>query len=91
MAEAFSEKYIVVKEKYVGHEQKKKTRLRIKRIETKQRGKKQFNGKVIGGKGRLTEKTIDKTQNYFGEAIRNNVGNIESTENDIWTIFKYMI
>ena len=30
-------------------------------------------------------------QNYFGEAIRNNVGNIESKENDIWAIFKHMI
>ena len=30
-------------------------------------------------------------QNYFGEAIRNNVGNIESMENDIWAIFKHII
>ena len=35
---------------------------------------------------------IDKMQNYFGETIRNNVGNIESKENDVWAaIFKHMI
>ena len=30
-------------------------------------------------------------QNYFREAIRNNVGNIELMENDIWAIVKHMI
>lgn len=42
-------------------------------------------------KRRLTDKTIDQMQNYFGEAIRNNVGNIELIENDTWAISKHMI
>ena len=58
-----------------------------------ERGTKLCDGKVIEGKGRLNDKTIeiDKIQNYFGEAIRNNVENIESKENNIWAIFKPMI
>ena len=42
-------------------------------------------------KRRLTDKTIDKMQNYFGEAIRNNVRNIELIKNDTWAISKHMI
>ena len=58
-----------------------------------ERGTKLCDGKVIEGKGRLNDKTIeiDKIQNYFGEAIRNNVENTESKENNIWAIFKPMI
>ena len=58
-----------------------------------ERSTKLCDGKVIEGKGRLNDKTIeiDKIQNYFGEAIRNNVENIESKENNIWAIFKPMI
>ena len=63
----------------------------LKELKREQRGTKLSDGKVKGGKGRLTDKTIDKMQNYFGEAIRNNVGNIESMENDIWAIFKHII
>ena len=92
MAETFGDKYIVVKEKYVGHVQKR-LGSGLRELKRKQRGTKLSDGKVIGGKGRLTDKKIerDKMQNYFGEAIRNNVGNIESKENDIWAIFKHMI
>ncbi|GFV97955.1 uncharacterized protein TNCV_5069951 [Trichonephila clavipes] len=32
------------------------------------------NTKVLGGKGKLTDKFIDKLQNYYGIAIRSNVG-----------------
>ena len=34
--------------------------------------------KELGGKGKLTSKTIDKFQNYYGMAIRSNVGNLKS-------------
>ena len=30
----------------------------------------------LGGKGKLTDATIDKLQNYYGIAIRSNVGNL---------------
>ena len=31
----------------------------------------------LGGKGKLTDAMIDKMQNYYGIAIRSNVGNLE--------------
>ena len=31
------------------------------------------DGKPIGGKGRLTDKMINKLQNYFGNAIRQSI------------------
>eukprot|EP00795_Rhopilema_esculentum_P001535 gene1535-15984_t len=37
----------------------------------------------LGGKGKLTEKIIDKIQNYYGIAIRSNVGNLESMKKAI--------
>lgn len=37
-------------------------------------GEKLSDGKTVGGKGRLTDKVIDKMQNYYGKAIRENRG-----------------
>ena len=39
--------------------------------------------KELGGKGKLTDKIIDKMQNYYGIAIRSNVGNLESMKKAI--------
>ena len=33
------------------------------------------DGKTLGGKDRLTDKVINKLQNYFGIAIRQSTGN----------------
>ena len=90
LGEAFGDKYIVVKEECVGHVQKR-LGSGLRELKRKQGGTKLSDGKVIGGKGRLTDKTIDIMQNYFGEAIGNNVGSVESMENDIWATFKHMI
>ena len=72
MAEAFGEKYIVVKEECVGNVQ---NRLGSGLREMKQKLKviKLTDGNVIGEKQKLTDKAINKMQNYFGEAVRNNV------------------
>ena len=35
------------------------------------------NVKGLGGRGRLTDATIDRLQNFFGVAIRQNAGNLE--------------
>ena len=60
---------IVVKKECIGHVQKRVgTRLR--------KLKKSVKG--LGGKGRLTDSTIDKLQNYYGIALRSNV--------EIWKI-----
>ena len=39
--------------------------------------------KDLGGKGKLTDKVIDKLQNYYGIAIRSNIGNLESMKKAI--------
>lgn len=50
----------------------------LRELKQKLRGTKLSDGNVIGEKQRLTDKAINKTQNYFGEAVRNNVEHIES-------------
>ena len=49
--------------------------------------KKLDDGKVLGGKGRLTEKAIDKIQSYYGMAIRRNLDCVEKMKQDIWAIY----
>ena len=39
--------------------------------------------KDMRGKGKLTDKIIDKLQNYYGIAIRSNIGNLESMKKAI--------
>ena len=41
------------------------------------RGQKLSDGKTIGGIGRLTGKKIDSLQNYYGKAIRTNIGDLQ--------------
>ena len=59
----------------VGHVQKRVgTRLRnLKKTE-----------KNIGGKGKLTDKIIDRLQNYYGIAIRSNVGDAKAMKDAIY-------
>ena len=40
-------------------------------------------GKGLGGKKKLTNSIIDRLQNYFGIAFRQNVGNLKAMEDDI--------
>lgn len=89
-AEVFGGDYEVVKEECVGHVQKRMGS-GLREFKRKNRGMKLSDGKTVGGKGRLTDKIIDKIQNYYGEAIRNNSGNLEGMKASIWAIFKHMI
>ena len=41
------------------------------------------NVKDLGGRGNLTNKTIDRLQNYYGIAIRSNVGNLEGMKKGV--------
>lgn len=43
--------------------------------------------KKLGGKGGLTKVEIDRIQNYYGMAIRNNCNNVEAMRRAIWAIF----
>ena len=86
----YGDHYIVTKEECVGHIQKRLgTALRKYKITMK--GKKLKDGKTVGGKGRLTDKVIDRMQNFFGQAIRNNSSLKESMKKDILAILKHMV
>ncbi|GFX59006.1 uncharacterized protein TNCV_3814401 [Trichonephila clavipes] len=45
------------------------------------------NSKVLGGKGKLTDKFIDKLQNYYGINIRSNVGCLEKMQSAVIAAF----
>ncbi|XP_065650235.1 uncharacterized protein LOC136078392 [Hydra vulgaris] len=53
----------------VGHYQKR-VGTRLRKLKKKVRG--------LGGRGRLTDATIDQLQNFFGVAIRQNTGNLDA-------------
>ena len=56
----------------VGHFQKR-VGARLRKLKSENKGK-LSDGKPLTGKGRLTEKVINKLQNYFGIAIRQSTG-----------------
>ncbi|GFW87673.1 uncharacterized protein TNCV_4486381 [Trichonephila clavipes] len=45
------------------------------------------NTKVLGGKGKLTDKFIDKLQNYYGIAIRRNIGCLKKMQSAVIAAF----
>ena len=83
---------IVQKFECIGHYQKRVgNRLRKLRIRTKRLGSKNIKvqtkdkgeGKVTKAKSRLTDSVIDKLQNYFGIALRSNVGDLQKMQDAI--------
>ena len=88
--EAMSEIYDMQKEECVGHIQKRMGTA-LRKFVADNKGQKLMDGKPVGGKGRLTKEKIDKIQNYYGMAIRNNPEDLAKMQNDIWAIFHHMI
>ena len=84
------DEYIVTKEECVGHVQKR-VGTALRELKRKLRGTKLSDGKTIGGKNRLTDNLIDKLQNFYGEAIRANSGNLVPMKTAIWAIFHHTI
>ena len=68
--------YVVRKEECVGHVQKRMG-TGLPEYKRKNRGRKLRDGKTVGGSNRLTDKVIDKMQNFYGQAIRNNCGDLD--------------
>lgn len=58
----------------VGHVQKRVGK-RLRSLKKSKRG--------LGGRGKLTDAVIDKLQNYYGLAVRQNKGNLEGMKGDI--------
>ena len=90
MAAKFGHGYEIIKEECVGHVQKR-LGTALRRYKNNTKGKKLSDGKPIGGRGRLTDKIIDRMQNYYGNAIRGNKGNVEGMKTSIKAIQHHMI
>ena len=88
--EVFNGQYIVTKEECVGHVQKRIGRS-LREYKRKMRGKKLSDNNDVGGRGRLTDGMIDKIQNYYGQAIRNNIDDIDNMKKSAWAIFYHVI
>ena len=73
----------VQKGECIGHVQKHVGK-GMRDLKTKLGSTKLDDGKPLTGKGRLTEKVMDKLQNYYGIAVRKHVGNVEETYRAIW-------
>ena len=60
----------------VGHVQKRLGSA-LRDLKNHYRGQKLSDGKTIGGAGRLTDTLMNSLQNYCGDVIRRNKGNID--------------
>lgn len=65
----------VVKKECVGHVQKR-VGTALRKLKKEKKG--------MGGKGKLTDRMIDRLQNYYGIAIRSNVGNLSEMKKAIY-------
>ena len=67
----------------IGHYQKR-VGTRLRKLKSVMKG--------LGGRGRLTDAKIDILQNYFGIALRQNVGNLSGMEDACraWTLLSTM-
>ena len=66
----------------IGHVQKRMGS-RLRRLKKDYKGKKLADGKAISGQHRLTEREIDNLQNYYGQAMRRNVNNLENMKRNV--------
>jgi len=67
----YGDNLVPVKTECVGHVQKR-LGTRLRKLRNDYKGKKLSDGKILSGRGRLTDKIINKMQNYYGMSIRQN-------------------
>lgn len=70
----------------IGHIQKRMGR-RLRELKKRSRGVKLEDGKVLGGRNRLTDTEIDRLQTYYGLAIRRGVHSVQEMQTNIWAIY----
>ena len=73
----------IVKDECIGHVQKRLGKA-FRELKKKQGSSKLSDGKPLCGKERLTEKYMDRLQNYYGRAIRDNVSDLQGMAKAIW-------
>ena len=90
LREKFGDDYSVTKEDCIGHIHKCMGAA-LSTYKSKNRGWKLSDDKTTGGKGRLTDNIVDSIQNYYGQAIRSNTGNLKATQDAVWEIYYHII
>ena len=70
----------------VGHVQKR-LGTRMRNLKRTMKGKKLADGKTLEGKGRLSDKAIDKMQTQYGSAIRANKNNLVKMRENVWGVW----
>jgi len=92
----YGDDFIIHKKECVGHVQKrmgKRLRDVVKNttveteIKTGKKAGQKRRSKSLGGKGKLTSKTIDKLTIYYGLAIRRNCDSVKKMNDAIWATF----
>ncbi|KAJ4449515.1 hypothetical protein ANN_00915 [Periplaneta americana] len=76
----------IAKLECVGHVQKRMGS-RLRRLKTSLKGSNLNDSKFISGKNRLTDSAIDRLQNYYGLAIRQNVDSVENLKKAVWAVY----
>jgi hypothetical protein len=70
----------------IGHIQKRMG-ARLRKLRQELKNTVLSDGKKISGRGRLTDKDIDKIQSYYGNAIRKNFSSVEEMRKAVWAIY----
>ena len=73
----------IVKEECIGHIQKRLGK-GLRELKKKLGSELLSDGEPLCGKGRLTDKYMDRLENYYGIAIRSNVGRVENMYRATW-------
>lgn len=89
-AKPYGDSTNITKLECVGHVHKRMGS-RLRRLVQEWKEKKLGDGKGIGGTKRLTSSEIDKLQDYYGKAIRENTGNLENMRKAVWASFFHKI
>lgn len=89
-AKPYGENIDIVKLECVGHVHKRMGS-RLRRLVQEWKGRKLEDGKGMSGSKRLTGTEIDKLQDYYGKAIRENTGNIDSMQRAVWATYFHKI
>lgn len=69
----------------MGHVQKRMGRA-LRKYKKDMKGRELADGKGVAGVGRLTDKVINRIQNYYGNATRENSGNLQGMKESIKAI-----
>lgn len=66
---------------------------RLRNLKASKKGIKLSDGKVLGGKGRLTDVEIDNLQRYYRPslAIRKNTTDVETMHNAVWATYYHRL